>query len=398
MRALRIKTLLGGLVLLAVVLACSVVSPTTSNVPSVSDTAFPIPAATATATQVPATATPAILSAPIYNSPSIHNLDMLDVNNGWALTDRSVLRTTDGGTTWHNVTPAGWSAALPASPFFLDNTTAWLGVMGADPTSGTLCRTTNGGLAWNSVAVPFGGGSLHFTDPMHGWEMVGLSAGMFHQAVAVYRTGDGGATWNRVFINDPNVSGSSDSLPLVGDKNGLAALDANHGWVTGVEPTDDLIYIYMTQDGGTSWTQQSVSLPAGYSAVQTDPDLPVFFGASEAVLPVQLLGNTNAADFYVSHDGGQTWNATKPVNQGGFLAVASASDFFVWDGGSKLKVSHDAGASWSTVTPNLDIQDRMVSMQFVNASTGWVLTDDASSHRMLYQTTDGGANWTPLIP
>ena len=40
----------------------------------------------------------------------------------------------------------------------------------------------------------------------------------------------------------------------------------------------------------------------------------------------------------------------------------------------------------------------MVSMQFVNATTGWALTSDANSHRMLYKTVDGGATWTVLIP
>jgi photosystem II stability/assembly factor-like uncharacterized protein len=113
---------------------------------------------------------------------------------------------------------------------------------------------------------------------------------------------------------------------------------------------------------------------------------------------VLLFANNNGTDFYVSHDAGQTWSQTTPVGQGGFLSVASASDFFVWDGSAPLNVSHDAGASWSTVTPNVNIKDNMVSMQFINASTGWALTSDANSHRMLYKTVDGGATWTVLIP
>ena len=121
-------------------------------------------------------------------------------------------------------------------------------------------------------------------------------------------------------------------------------------------------------------------------------------GSSQAVLPVLLFANNNGTDFYVSHDGGQTWSATTPVGQGGFLSAASASDFFVWDGSAPLNVSHDAGASWSTVTPNVNIKDNMVSMQFINASTGWALTSDATNHRMLYKSVDGGATWTVLIP
>ena len=74
---------------------------------------------------------------------------MLDVNNGWALNNSEVLRTTDGGSTWYNATPAGVSG-LPASSFFLDSTTGWVVLPGADPTSGTLYHTTDGGTSWTS--------------------------------------------------------------------------------------------------------------------------------------------------------------------------------------------------------------------------------------------------------
>ena len=393
MVSIRYKILASGLAVLLAALACSTGSMSTPIVPTIPS----IPAAAATATAVPATAAPAISSFPVAASPSIQSLDMLDVNIGWALTDTAVIRTTDGGATWLTVSPSGLSGS-PSTAFFLDASTAWLAVMGADPTTGTLFHTSDGGATWSPVAVPFGGGSLKFVDAMHGWELVGLSAGMSHEAVAVYRTNDGGATWTRAIIDDPSVSGFSDSLPLVGDKNGISALDANHAWVTGAQPSDDFIYVYATQDGGTSWVHQDFSIPTGYSPAQTSAALPVFFGSSKAVLPVLLFANTNAAVFYVSQDGGQTWSATTPVAQGGFLAVASARDFFVWDGGTSLNASHDAGASWTTITPNVNLKDNLVSFQFVNATTGWALTSDASSHHKLYKTTDGGATWTVLIP
>jgi photosystem II stability/assembly factor-like uncharacterized protein len=78
--------------------------------------------------------------------------------------------------------------------------------------------------------------------------------------------------------------------------------------------------------------------------------------------------------------------------------VASAKDFFVWDGSAPLNVSHDAGISWSTVTPNINIKDNMVSLQFVSATAGWVLTSDENSHRSLYKTTDGGVTWETVVP
>jgi photosystem II stability/assembly factor-like uncharacterized protein len=286
----------------------------------------------------------------------------------------------------------------PTSSFFLDPTTGWVVIPGADPTSGTLHHTTDGGVTWASITVPFGGGSIKFVDSMNGWELVGLGAGMSHEAVAIFRTNDGGTTWSQVFINDPNASSSSDSLPFVGDKNGISALDANNGWVTGSQPSDNFIYVYSTQDGGITWTHQDLTLPIGYSNAMTDAYLPVFFGTRDAILPVRLYATDIGAEFYISHDGGQNWTATTPVAQEGLFSIASATEFFVWDGGSSLKVTHDAGASWSTVMPNINIQGTISSMEFVNANTGWVITSDSSNHKSLYKTIDGGKTWNILNP
>ncbi len=412
MRSLQFKLFTGGLVVLLTTLACSTVStamPTIATFPPVaavtaSATALPATAAPtgaaapATATPVPATAGPSLPALPVATAPSIQSITMLDLNNGWGLTDTGVVRTSDGGSTWYNATPSGLNGA-PASPFFLDASTGWLSANAGDPTTGTLYHTSDGGASWSATTVPFGGGSLHFIDAIHGWDLVGLNAGMSHEAVAIFRTSDGGASWTRILVNDPSVAGFTDSLPLVGDKNGITVLDGTHAWVTGSQPSDDFIYIYASQDGGTTWALQNLSIPPAYKGAQTGASLPVFFGSSEAVLPVLLFGiNNNGTDFYVSHDGGQSWSETTPVGQGGFLSVASAKDFFVWDGSAPLNVSHDAGATWTTVTSNVNIKDNMVSMQFVNASTGWALTSDAANHRMLYKSVDGGATWTVLIP
>jgi photosystem II stability/assembly factor-like uncharacterized protein len=406
------KILVAGLAVLLTVLACSTGStalPTIATLPpaatavtntpsAIPETAVAtVPVLTDTATPVPATAAASLPALPAAPSPSIQSLYMLDLNNGWAMTDTGVVRTTNGCSSWVNVTPSGLNGA-PASPFFLDASTGWLAASANDPTTGTLYHTSDGGATWSATAVPFGGGSLHFIDAMHGWDLVGLNAGMSHEAVAIFRSSDGGVTWSRIFINDPSVAGYTNSLPLVGDKNGITVLDTNHAWVTGTQPSSDFIYVYASRDGGTIWAHQNLAIPAGYNGAMTGANLPVFFGNNEAVLPVLLFANNNGTDFYVSHDGGQTWSATTPVAQGGFLSAATASDFFVWDGSAPLNVSHDAGASWSTVTPNVTIKIDMVSIQFINATTGWALTSDVNSHRTLYKTVDGGATWTVLIP
>ena len=324
---------------------------------------------------------------------------MLDTNNGWGMTDSAVLRTTDSGLTWYSATLAGFNGTQ-ARTFFLDTDHGWVSVMGSDPTTGTVYRTSDGGVTWTHATTPFGGGSLHFVDALHGWDMVELSAGMSHEAVAIFRTSDGGATWIQVYTNDPNAPGASDSLPLVGDKNGITALDEHHVWVTGMQPSNDFVYAYLSQDGGSTWMQPAFTMPAGYSGAMTNAFAPVFFGSNDVVLPVMVgTADSIATEFYESEDGGQTWSTSIPIALNGVPSVApDVVDFFVWDGGPSLGVSHDGGASWTTVKPNINIVDNLTAFQFVNATTGWVISVDASNHHTLYKTADGGMTWNVLIP
>jgi photosystem II stability/assembly factor-like uncharacterized protein len=63
-----------------------------------------------------------------------------------------------------------------------------------------------------------------------------------------------------------------------------------------------------------------------------------------------------------------------------------------------MQVSHDSGATWNLVNTNINVTDTLMTIDFVNATTGWALTGDATPHYALYKTTDGGATWTALIP
>jgi photosystem II stability/assembly factor-like uncharacterized protein len=346
----------------------------------------------------PVTVTPTLPPLPVVPSPALMSFRMLDASNGWGTTEAKLVRTDDGGATWYNATPSGVSSVGYAATFYLNTSTAWLSIGDTAFSSGTLYHTTDGGATWNSVSVPFYDGGLQFLDPANGWVLAGLGAGAGSEAVAVFNTTDGGTTWTRLYVNDPNVPGAGDSLPLGGQKTGMTFLDATHGWVSGAEPMDDYVYLFASLDGGHTWAHQDLALPTGYAGGQTVADAPVFFGTTEAVLPVGVFATDNGRVFYLSHDSGVTWTAGTPVTFGRNYSIASLSDLFVWDGGATMNVSHDSGLSWSTVSPNIVVTDTLSNFQFVSATTGWALTSDASYHAIFYKTTDGGTTWTVLIP
>lgn len=391
MRSALIKTIVGCVILLLFLPSCSALN----NLPW-----MPTPVqATPAVSQAEILASPTVPALPLVASPGIVAFEMLDANNGWALSDSAVLRTTDGGLTWHNATPSGVSSVgNSASSYFQTANSAWVVIGNADGISGTLYRTTDGGSTWATASVPFAGATLQFLDASNGTAMAPLGAGAGSEAVALFHSSDGGSTWTQVYINDPTVAGSSSSLPLSGTKSGAAFLDSDHGWISGAEPMSDFVYLYATADGGHTWAHQDLALPPGFSGATTNADPPRLFSASEGVLPVDLFSNTVGTVFYLSHDGGASWNPTQPVTPTGHYSIASLRDFFVWDGSSALFISHDSGQTWSSISPNINIADSLVSFQFVDALNGWALTTDANNHSSLFKTADGGLTWTTLIP
>jgi photosystem II stability/assembly factor-like uncharacterized protein len=394
---LKVMLMIWGLVL--AVLACSFPS-----IPS------PTPDTQATETGVPATVqsvagTPVGISPtpmpdlPLIANPSLTRITMVDLLNGWGLTETKLVRTADGGLTWYDVTPAGvTSLGYSASVFFLSPERGWVVIPGADFTTGTLLYTVDGGLTWTSLAVPFGGGQMDFINTSTGFILVGRGAGAGSSAVDVYSTSDGGASWEPVFVMQPGGADNVNTLPFSGQKSGFAFLDGSHGWVGGSIPMEGYVYLYSSQDGGHVWVKQELSLPAGFDTAMTEVMSPRFFSATDGILPVRLLAQNLAYDFYVTHDGGATWASTSPVNSNGQIAITSLTDLFVWDGGPVLQVSRDGGQNWTPLATNVNVVDILSTIQFVDTQTGWMLTGDAVNHHTLYKTVDGGANWNILIP
>lgn len=410
------KTTLLLLILLLSLSACSA-RPGTLPPPAppgtgAEDSAIPAtPLPVIPLTPVPtATQTPLPPDLPAFPSPELIRIDFQDENSGWAVASNAggrVLRTVDGGVTWLNATPpqigaVGYSASLVV----LNTSTVWVLVPSADFFSATLYRTGDGGITWSFNPVPFGIARIQFLDARTGRALADRGAAAGSQAVELFQTSDGGVTWTSVFYNDPNQSGSSDSLPPAGIKNGMTFTDANTGWVTGSTPAEGDIFLYVTHDGGISWSQQSLPLPAGYGAYQYMPQVPIFFGM-DGLLPLTVyLNGSTVLTFYFTHDGGASWSgdltgAGRSI-QPGMPAFADALHGWCWDGGAVLFYSTDGAQKWSNAAASLDLSGRLAQLEFVPASaglfTGWALSQaDEAGHSQLYRTTDG-VNWTPLIP
>lgn len=164
------------------------------------------------------------------------------------------------------------------------------------------------------------------------------------------------------------------------------------------------IWFYRTTDGGKTWREQSLPVPSGYStgggSAVTWP--PVFFGEKDGFFPVRFGAQQPPATiFYVTRDGGESWNPTAPLApEGNKRLVWSFVDprhGFAADG-ERLYQTTDGGRNWAKLAPDPDLAG-VRQLAFVNSKTGWALVSEAGSTRTrLLKTVDGGSAWNAVIP
>jgi len=203
-----------------------------------------------------------------------------------------LFKTTDGGNTWHSVD--GFRNELVYSIVFSPQNHRIIWVA----TSYYIYKSTDGGQTWKSYDPALTLGQLRYyytiaVDPQNGdTAYIGTSGPFgFTSLGRVYKTSDGGETWERTsLIADHDVWG------LTIDPQNTQTIWAVTGpeWVRRGS-------IYRSQDGGASWSKIHTGLKRGwfYFIVIHPHDSNIVF-----------VGGENG--LYRSRDGGITWAQLEP--------------------------------------------------------------------------------------
>lgn len=219
---------------------------------------------------------------------------------------------------------------------------------------GTWARTLDGGATWDIGSVP-GGDSLQFRD-VHALDADNawlMSAGP-GDASRIYRTADGGRTWNLQFVNR-DTSAFYDCMGFWGGMAGAAFSDASQGRMV----------ILTTGDGGKEWShvaaERAPAPLAGEGAFAASGTCLVTEGERHGWIGT---GNTTVARVLRTSDQGRTWTAAPtPVVAGdaaGITTVAfrdtlnglvlggvlSRMDDFT----DNVAVTRDGGRTWTLAT------------------------------------------------
>jgi photosystem II stability/assembly factor-like uncharacterized protein len=349
-------------------------------------------------------------------------LHMVTESLGWAIGRGStledhILRTEDGGHTWMDVTPPEHELTIDeqaknAQAFFLDPDQAWVMYRAQAPYPQApevpiVWRTFDGGDSWEPSQpldlldlLPSEDFSpmLYFTDPQHGWIKITLGQAAGSSFIAIFRTIDGGLSWNRMLdaVSEESLNKCiKTGMVFANEEVGLITRDCRGFY--------DMPFLSWTSDGGLNWHTQNLPPPADdphffsthFCAVRS-PNMHSPLSAALVVECQRSEGEDYNSYLSTTVDGGQTWRID-PLPEvdlhGDEVSLQFLTSDIGWWLGKKLYKTNDSGQTWIYVkTVNWEGQ-----FTFVDEDRGWAVarSDDEIA---LVSTIDGGKTWDVIEP
>jgi photosystem II stability/assembly factor-like uncharacterized protein len=341
---------------------------------------------------------------------------LLDAGAGWAMTAGRLAWTDDGGRSWRTITPSGAAGLDLLTAFFLDRRTGWLAAADlpndGSPLALTAFRTGDGGATWQRSAMGaasvqqsedgIGPLNLSFVGAAHGWLRITSrlpGQGAEDETGTLLRTTDGGRTWER--------------LPDAPTPGAVRFVSRERGWQSWIDG------LHETRDGGRTWTRVPAPPPVPGRVGRVEfAGLPTIFEDGSGFVPVVVsrvdAGMSAGAGFAETREGGRTWGVPRlapGVGEGSrfpFLAVAGAGTLLVLDGEQRtIASSDDGGRTWDR--RHTDLAGRgytaVSGMTFADATSGWLLSAFLSgcdpgcdSEGAVLATRSAGRSWEVILP
>ncbi|MFI5287675.1 MAG: YCF48-related protein [Candidatus Dormibacteria bacterium] len=427
----RRGTILTLLVVIAGLTACSGGNPTaptqgnSTATPSPRSLVATSPPGTPPGCVAPGEPTPPPALAP--GPVSVDDLRMVTPSVGWGVVTVTpgaaggvgagavparIVRTTDGGLHWSDVSPGGAvtsaMAVLSADEAFVAGAAAYVVPVegcGWQPAPAPIFHTIDGGAHWSQLAgqLPLAAAEvdeLFFLDREHGWALdaSGCATQCEQQGAALASTVDGGRHWSLVaatglgYPPQPPVGRLTEGC----SKFSLAFMTASTG-ILGTACGGDVFQFLLTFDGGRTWSEEDLH-----------PDSPIDYEITSAAAVSKedafIFAAEHTSQLYATHDGFRTWQRVSlPEGLTDPPDFITAADGFVL--GSRLYRTVSGGKSWTPVASNLDLASQVqgyqaVGLDFVTTSVGFAVRRDPATGAItnLYRTDDGGREWQELHP
>jgi photosystem II stability/assembly factor-like uncharacterized protein len=272
-------------------------------------------------------------------------------------------------------------------------------------TGGGVWKTTDGGLFWENVSDGYfkrasvGGIAVAPSDPNVIYVGMGEATirGNVSHGDGVYKSTDAGKTWTHLGLEDTRNIGKVRVHPTDHNIVYVAALGHAHG-------PNEQRGLFRSRDGGASWDRiLYINENVGIHDLSMDPNNPrTLYAAAWAARrnPYQLISGGEGCGIYKSTDGGDTWQEitrnkglpTGPVGKIGVAVSPARTDrvyAIVESKESAVYRSDDGGDSWERLCDEHDLSGRPWYYQHIIAdpqdpNTVWVL------NVRCYRSIDGG--------
>ncbi|HEX9660094.1 MAG TPA: glycosyl hydrolase, partial [Rhodothermales bacterium] len=269
-------------------------------------------------------------------------------------------RSDNAGTTWKPIFDDQNAASIGAVAVNQSNPDViWVGTGEGNPrnsqTGGTgLYKSIDGGRTWTHLGLAESRAIhriiLHPDNPMRAWAGVQGPAWGESEERGVFRTDDGGSTWEKVlYVNER--TGIADLVVDPSNPNKLiAAMWEFRRWPWFFKSGGDGSGIYVTYDGGDTWQKKTSEhgLPKGELG-----RIGVAFARSNPEI-VYAFVEAEKNGFYRSDDGGHSWRLTaeKGIGDRPFyyadIYVDPVNENRIWSIHGEISKSEDGGKTFET--------------------------------------------------
>ena len=319
-------------------------------------------------------------------------------------TGGGVWKTTDGGTNWHNISDGFFETGSIGSIDVADSNPdiVWVGT-GSDGIRSNVIigrgiyKSEDAGKTWAFKGLremgQIGAVVVHPTNPEVVWVAALGNPFKANPERGIYRTMDGGETWDHVLFVSERTGGIDLELHPSDPNTIYAAMwrGERKPWtiISGDDGSEDGIYV--SRDGGVTWEMKTKGLPRdliGKIDFAVSPDDPSRVYALVETKPEK-------EGLYRSNDEGETWHLAsdyrglmdRPFYYTNVDADPSDADrLFV--NSTRFFISDDAGKNWERRdTPHGDNHDIWINPDDPDI---WIQSNDGGAN----VTFDGGATWS----
>jgi len=277
---------------------------------------------------------------------------------------------------------------------------------------GGVWKTTDGGRTWNPVSDGFFGGSVGAvavapSDPAVVYAGLGEETirGNVTHGDGMWKSTDAGKTWTKIGLDDTRHIGRVRVHPTNPDVVYVAAMGHAFG------PSDQR-GVYRSRDGGKTWDRVLfINKDVGAVDLILDPTNPRIVYASTwrfRRTPYSFESGGDGCALWKSTDGGDSWKelsrnkgmpkgtlgiigiTVSPSNPQNLYAIVEAKDGGVYR-------SKDAGDTWTKVSGDSDLRQRAWYYTRIYADP----KDEDTSYVVnvgFHKSKDGGKTWTSIRP